>query len=305
MSKLTTALNQYTVLACAYLSLVLLLPANKIAQHNFHLSSVGYHVLLFVLILPLFGIWFGAFYSYARLRQYIDAANDSSEGNDFKKLTIGFTWLAWGSITTALLILILNAIADAHPGFLATSIIISNYLILLVPLVAYSYISNGAHGLNIRARVSITGQSAKLLVLFYIIIGVAYCYITFRYLNLHSVGSDNNPYYLPAWLMILTVIIPFLYTWFIGLLAAYEIYLYSNNVQGILYQRAMRLLSGGVISVIASSIVVQYLRSAVPRTEHLSLNKVLLIVNVAYIFMALGFVLISLGARQLRKIEEV
>lgn len=164
MSKLITALKQYIVLASVYFSLVFFLPVNKTAQHNFHLTSVGYHVLLFI------------------------------------------------------------------------------------------------------------------------IIGVTYCYITFRFLNLQSVGSDNNPYYLPAWLMILTVIIPFLYTWLIGLLAAYEIYLYSKNVEGILYQRAMRLLSGGVTSVIASSIVVQYLRSAVPRTEHLSFNSVLLIVNIAYIF---------------------
>ncbi len=305
MSKLTTAIKQYIVLASIYLSLVFFLPANKIAQHNYHLSSVNYHVLLFAVIVPLVGIWFGAFYSYARLRQYSDEITDTSEGHDFNKFSVGFTWLAWGSIITGLTSLILKSIANAHPSFLATSIIISNYLILLVPLVAYSYISNGARGLNIKARMTITGQGARILVLFFIIIGVAYCYITFRYLNLHSVGSDNNPYYLPAWLMILTIIIPFLYTWFIGLLSAYEIYLYSKNVQGILYQRAMRLLSGGVTSVIASSIVVQFLRSAVPRTEHLSLNRVLIIVNIAHIFMALGFALISLGARQLRKIEEV
>ena len=305
MSKLTTALKQYSVLAVIYLLLVFFLPANKIAQHNYHLSSVGYHVLLFVVILPLIGIWFGAFYSYARLRQYSDAIDETHEGHDFSKLTRGFTWLAWGSVLTALSSIILSAIANARPGFLATSIIIANYASLLVPLVAYSYISTGARGLNIRAKVSITGQGAKALILFFMFIGVAYCYVTFRYLDLHSVGSNNNPYYLPAWLMILTVIIPFLYTWFIGLLAAYEIYLYSKHIQGILYQRAMRLLSGGVISVIASSIAIQYLRSAVPRTGHLSLNNVLLIVNIAYIFMAFGYVLISLGARQLRKIEEV
>ena len=305
MSKLTTALKQYGVLASIYLLLVFFLPANKIAQHSYHLSSVAYHVLLFIIIIPLIGIWFGAFYSYARLSQYCRAINETAEGHDFNKLTRGFTWLAWGSVIASLITIILNAIANERPSFLPTSTIITNYLSLLVPLIAYSYISTGARGLNIRARVSITGQGAKALILFFMFIGVAYCYVTFRYLDLYSVGSNNNPYYLPAWLMILTVIIPFLYTWFIGLLAAYEICLYSKNVQGILYQRSMRLLSGGVISVIASSIAIQYLRSAVPRTGHLSLNNVLLIVNIAYIFMAFGYVLISLGARNLRKIEEV
>ena len=109
-----------------------------------------------------------------------------------------------------------------------------------------------------------------------------------------------------VWAALLTYLIHgFGFTWFIGLLAAYEMYLYSKHVDGVLYQQAIRQLSFGVIAVIASSIIIQYLRSAVPRTGHLSLNTILLIINIVYLFMVTGYVFLSLGARQLRKIEEV
>lgn len=305
MSKLATALKYYGIVAFSYIALALLLPANHIAQRDYHLSSGAYHALLFVVVLPLIGIWLGAFYSYARLKQYSHAVAETPEGVEFEKIGNGFRWLAWGSAVIAILTLLLNAIANEHPGFHAFSIIVANYGSLIVPLVGYSMISSGSRGLNISQRITISSKGAKVLVVLFMLIGVAYCFITFQRLNLHAMTASDNPYYLPAWIMITSVIVPFLYTWFIGFLAAYEMYLYSKHVDGVLYQRAIRALSFGIIAVIASSIVVQYLRSAIPRTGHLSLNATLLIINIIYVFMAAGYIFISLGARQLRKIEEV
>jgi hypothetical protein len=305
MPRLTTTLKYYGIIAFSYIALALLLPANRVAQRDYHLTSAAYHALLLVVVLPFIGIWLGAFYSYARLKQYSHSIANTAEGVEFEKLANGFRWLAWGSAVTAILTLILNAIANEHPGFQAFSIIIANYGSLVVPLVGYSMISSGTRGLNIRQRITISGNGAKLLILLFMFVGVAYCYITFQHLNLHAMTASDNPYYLPAWLMIISVVVPFLYTWFIGFLAAYEMYLYSKHVDGVLYQRAIRAFSFGIIAVIASSITVQYLRSAIPRSGHLSLNATLLIINAIYVFMAAGYILITLGARQLRKIEEV
>jgi hypothetical protein len=305
MSRLTTALQRYSFLALIYLLLVFLLPANKLVRHEYNLSVLGYHALLLIVVLPLAAIWFGAFYSYARLQQYNRAIASSPEGKDFKVLTRGFIWLAWGSAISSILSLVFNAIANAYPGFLSASIIIANYLSLIVPLIGYSLISSASRGLSLRAKVIPSGPGAKRLILFFLFLGVGYCYVTFQRLNLHSYSGSDNPYYLPTLLMVLTVVIPYLYTWFIGLLAAYEMYLYSKHVQGLLYKQAIRLLSYGVVAVIASSITVQYLHSITPRVGHLSLNVTLVLINVVYIFMAIGYILFSLGARQLRKIEEV
>lgn len=305
MSKLAIALRNYALFTAAYLLLILVLPANKVAMHNYGLSSATYHMLMLVVILPLIGIWFGAFYSYARLRQYSDAIVDAPEGKDFSKLAHGFSVLAIGSAASAILALILNTIGNSSTGFYPAAVIINNYTGIIVPLIAFSLISVGTRSLNLRNNISNGGTGSKLLVFIFMIFGVLYCYITFSHLHLGSAASTNNPYYLPVWLMIATIIVPSLYTWFIGILAAYEMYLYSKHIQGLFYQHAMRLLSYGVIAVITSSIVVQYFHTATPRTGHLPLSSALMIVYLALVFMALGYVLLSLGARQLRKIEEV
>lgn len=305
MAKLTSTLKYCGIISVVYVLLVFLLPTNATSVHNYHLTSTAYHLLLFVVVLPLIAIWFGAFYSYARLRQYSEAIADTGEGEDFAKLTKGFTWLAWGSVLTAIITLVMNAGANSHRGLHGASLIITNYVSILVSLISYTYISNGTRSLNERARITISNTGSKRIILSFMLIGVAYCFTTFRYLNLHTLNATNNPYYLQVWLVILTVVVPYLYSWFIGLLAAYEIYLYSKHVGGLLYQRAIRLLSFGVIAIIISSIAVQYLRVTTPRTGHLSLTAVLLVLNVVYIFMGAGYISLSLGTRQLRKIEEV
>ncbi len=305
MQHLKVALRSYAVLAGAYLVLVLLLPANRAASHDYNLTATAYHLLYLVVIIPLIGIWFGAFYSYGRLRQYSTAIADTPEGKDFARLATGFTWLAWGSVVTSMVTIILNTIADSHHSFLPSAIVVTNYVSLAVPLISYSFISTTTRSLNLRAKITISNIGTKLLIFSFMLIGVAYCWVAFGHLDLHHITASNNAYYLPTWMMILTVIVPYLYAWFIGLLAAYELFLYSQHAAGVLYQHAIRLLSFGVISVIASSVAVQYFRTASPRIGHLSLNTTLLVVNLVYIFMATGYIFVSLGARQLRKIEEV
>ena len=305
MPSFKTTLRQYCVVTITYFLLVVLLPANRVALHDYNLTSLSYHLLLLSIVLPLALIWFGGFYSYARLQQYRASIVDSPEASDFGHMTRGFIWLAWGPPLIAIGTIVLNTVADSHPPFRTAAVITANYASMLIILIALSAISTGTRNLNQRNKIVISSRGARSLILFFMIVGVAYCVISFRHLDLHSLASTNNPYYMPVWLVISTIVIPSMYTWFIGLLAAYEIYLYSRSVTGLLYRRAMRLVSFGVISVIASSIVVQYFHAIVPRRGHLSLSVIIIIVNIIYILMASGYIMLSLGASQLRKIEEV
>lgn len=305
MHRLTSALSSYTLLTILYLLLVIVLPANKAAMQAYHLSALEYHVLLFVVVLPLIAIWFAAFYGYAKLRQYADSISKTAEGANFDRLASGFMWLAWGLPVPSIISLILNSITNAHPGFRATGIIITNYIDLAIPLVAFSLISNGSRGLLDYARVRISTASAKLIILVFVVLGVLYCFLTFRHLDPHSAGSTNNPFYLPAWLMVLTIIVPYLYAWFIGLLGANEIMLFAKQSQGVLYRKSLRILAIGIIAVIASSIAVQYVSTVEPRLGHLSLNYLLAITYLIRIVAAMGYVLIAIGAIRLKKIEDV
>lgn len=305
MKRPSTIFRYYVILAVVYLGLSLSLPASKTALSNYHLTSGAYHALLFFVILPFVLIWFPAFYGYVKLQEYAQSIDTSAEGPEYSQLARGLQWLAWGLPAQALVSLILNAVANDHPAFQGAAIIITNYVAIVILLGAFNCISRASRGLSERTGSRLTAAGSKAVVLLFVVLGVVYCYLTFQHINLASLHSTDNPFYLPVWLLVLSVIVPLLYVWFLGLLAAYEVLLYGKHTRGLLYRQAIQLLSGGLVAVIASSIGVQYLRTISPRGGHLSLNNTLLLIYIIYIIMALGYISLSLGAKRLRKIEEV
>jgi hypothetical protein len=288
-----------------YFALIILLPVNQSVLKAYHLTAYEYHVLLFIVELPLIFVWFSAFYGYHKLKEYSALIHKTKEGAVFKQLTTGSHWLAWGFVLPSMCSLILSAIANRYHSFNDASLIFSNYFNLVFPVVAFSIIADGAHKLVAQGRIKSTFWSVRVLLLVFVTIGTLYCYLTFRYLDLKHLTSTNNPYYLPVWLLITTIIIPYLYTWIIGLSAAYQFGLFAGQVKGIIYRRSLQLAAAGVVLVIIASIGVQYLHSVIPRTGHLSLNYLLIATYLIYLVIIIGFVLICYGANHLKKIEDI
>lgn len=288
-----------------FVGLIFIFPANKSVLKTYGLDSLEYHILYLLIALPYILVWLAASLAYARLHQYTKLLKKTPEGNDFQHITQGIKYLAFGLPLVAILTLCLNTIGNNVSDLKAASIIIINYLGLAVPLIAYSRMRKGTHGLVERAKLRFSLNDMRTIVISLVLIGVGYCYFTFKKLNLESIGSADNPYYLPAWLMITTVIVPYLYAWFSGLLAAYELVLFGRQVQGVLYRQAVRWVTSGMVGVVAGGIGLQYLRTVVPRTGHISINTALLFAFTAYVILVIGFVLLIIGASKLKKIEEV
>lgn len=299
------AMQRYAILAIVYVLLILVLPANSQAMHNYHLSALEYRILYFAIAIPSLLVWFAAFFGYAKLQEYADSIKRSPEAGAFEQLARGCMWLAWSLPIPALVGIVLNTVADHWSAFHAAAIIIINYTALAFPLIAFSIISMASRQLIKQAKVQLSVTNARGIMLFFVIGGVSYCYLTFRRFDPASLSSAHNPYYLPIWLMLLTVIIPYLYAWFIGLLATYEITSYSKQIRGVLYKQALHLLVGGLVAVIIGSILLQYVSSVEPTAGHLTLNYRLLLITVFRIVDGIGFVLIATGASRLKKIEEV
>ncbi len=291
--------------AVMYIVLIFILPANHGTMHYYHLSAVGYRVVNVALALPTIAVWFAAFWGYAKLREYSSAIARSKEGPQFDGLASGCAWLAWSLPVTTLSAFLLNGLANKWPAFHNSAIIISNYFALILPLIAFITISLAARGMIGKSRLNMDLAGARVLMAIFLAGGLAYCFFIFRHLDLNSLASTNNPYFLPAWLMIISVIIPYLYAWFIGLLAAYEISLFSANVQGLLYRRALLYMVSGLVAVILSSIALQYISSVVPRSGDLLFDYRLLIILVVRIVGGVGFFVLAIGASRLKKIEEV
>lgn len=305
MRRPNNAMGYYILLGIIYLLLAAALPVDAQASQIHRLTSGQYHLLQFMVNLPLLILSFSAFYGYAKLQNYADSIKQTPEGKDFNLLARGCKWLAWGVLIPAIITIILNSIANAKPSFTTTSLIITHYVSLIVALVAFGFINSGAHGLLTRTKKRLSATNLKILIMVFVLIGVIYCFLTFRNLAGNNIGSTNNFYSLPLWLMLFTVIIPYLYTWVVGLLAAYEIMLFSKLSRGVLYRHALQQVAYGLGIVIASSVALQYLSAAIARDENLSLNASLAATYAIRLGAAAGYILIARGALHMKKIEEV
>lgn len=299
------ALQQYVSLAILYTVLIFILPANSVTEQLYHFSVFEYRVVMFAIALPSLLVWLAAFIGYAKLREYAFAIRKTPEGIYFDQLAEGCMWLAWSLPISTIVPALLNAVANRHPGFHSSAIIISNYTSLILPLIGFSMIASASRGLlgNVKTKLSLA--NARLIILGFLILGVLYCFLTFSRFDLNSLGSTDNPYFLPAWLMVVTVTVPYLYAWFMGILAVYEITLFSKQVRGVLYRQALGLLVGGLLAVILSSVALQYINSVEPRVGHLVLNYKIVLVSLFRIIGGAGFILLAVGASRLKKIEEV
>lgn len=269
------------------------------------MSSLEYKMLLFTVAVPRLAIWFVGFLGYAKLQEYAKSIQKTPDAEGFSRLAMGCAWLVWSLPIRAVVAICTSTIANSHPGFQSASIVINNYTGLALSLVAFIMIGSASRYLFERAKISLTSTSMRTMMLLFVAGGVLYCYLIFRQFHSVGLGSSNNPFHLPIWLMVLTIIVPYLYAWFVGILAIYEMTIYSRQVRGVLYRQALQLMVGGLIATVIGSIALQYASSVQVLDNQLLLNAHLFLDLLFRIITGVGFVLIAIGAMRLKKIEEV
>ena len=304
-SRLFGTTSYLLSLSFIYLVLDIVLPVNTANQQLYHLTSLAGHVLQLVLALPMVAIWLAAFYGFVKLKEYADSLQNSKEAGGYRLLARGCMWLAWGKPVVAIISAVLIAIANTHAGFMSTSVVLINYIDIIVPLIAFISISLGSRKLLDLTKDPLSASAARTIALIFVVLAVVYCYLIFRSINFGSLTSATKPYYLPIWLIITTVTIPYLYTWLIGLLSVGEIMRYSQKIHGILYKHAVQYISVGIIAVIASAIAFQYVSSIDPALKQMSLDYLLISNYLIKLMGATGFVSIGIGAVSLKRIEDV
>jgi hypothetical protein len=258
--------------------------------------------LLFVVIaLPAYLTWLAAFYGYRQLNRYTTLLDGAKEGLPFAKLSTGVKWLAFYLPLVSCTSLLLSGIANAHPGFRAFADVSSTYLSVAIALGAFWITSDGARQLTVLVKTRPSLFKTKLLTLSFIVMGVTYCYFVVK----HGLNHHTSPYHLPIGWLLLTTVVPYFFAWMLGLLAVLDIDAYATKVSGLLYRQALRLLSAGLLTVIISSILIQYVNSAALQRTRLVFGLVLVIRYILYAGLAGGFALIAHSAKKLQQIEKI
>jgi len=281
-------------------TLLLLLPApDKATLIKYHLSAAGLRMLDLTFIVPEALIWFAAFYGYEKMQRYSQLIKTGDEGKQIAKLARGLLILAIGLPVNAIFGAILSIIAAHEPAFKNPSVIIGNYAELVFPLLAFVWISMGARGLGELAKTQPRLWKLNTTALAVIILGIAFCsLIVLDHRELRTT------YHMSPELVMLTLGIPYMYIWFLGLFASVELQTYSRKVAGVVYRHGWNLLIGGVVSIVLLSILLQYLSTLSTWLTSLSLGWVLLLLYALLLLLSGAYIVVALGATRLTKIEE-
>lgn len=298
LSKLTP-MHWFAVLVIIACALALGLPPDPHALQKMHTSSLDYRLAVLTLLVPYIICWYAGFYAYAKLIEYTKYLKNSKEGAAFTKTTLGIGILAFGLVIPTIISLLLGQIAQHYSGTSNAITIINNYIAIIFPLTALFYISGGSRLLVATAKAHPRFIGLHIFAVIFILLSTFYTFlVSFNYYRFH------NPYHLHLIVLILTFIGPYLYLWFLGLISAYDFKIYSINTKGILYKRALGQFASGIAIAIFGSIISQFINGAIGARPQ-SLGVTLLLSYIALVVIAVGLVMMALGANKLKKIEEV
>jgi hypothetical protein len=289
----------FVILAVIICGLALILPPDPHTLRQLHISSVGYRVAVLVLLVPYGIIWYAAFYTFAKLREYAQTIRGSQDGKAFRNIMIGMGVLAFGLVVPTAISLIMQSIGARHQGFKPATVIVQNYLGLLTALFSFAYINNGTHVLTKLGKKRPSLAGIRIFTLFFIALSVVFTYLVMNY------HTKHNVYHLDTPLLIATFVIPGLFAWFLALLSAYEFRLYAKFAKGLLYRQALRQFSYGIVLVIASSVANQFISNTFAEKITHSVGSLLLVDYALLALMAVGLIMMALGTKKLKKIEEV
>lgn len=289
----------YAAFIIAYILLTLLPAPNHTTLIKYHLSPNGLRMLDLTLLIPIIVIYWAAFYGYHKLHRYSQAIRGNKDGRQVGYLTRGLWVLAMGLAFGSVLSAALGLVANHHPSFTGASVIIPNYFSALYILVAFAFLSTGARGLGKMAKTRLPFVVLNVVALAVIILGVVFCDLVAR-----SHTDIRVAFHMKYSIVMLTLAIPYMYAWFLGLLAIVELYRYGRKAPGIVYRTAWKRLAVGLGLIIATNILLQYLSTLTSWTKGLSLGGLLLLLYVLLILLASSFIVVALSTKKLIRIEE-
>ena len=293
-----TKTTWFVFLLVVTVGLALLLPPDPQALKQFHSSAAQYRLAIAVLLVPYIFIWYASYYAFAKLQEYTHSFK-GPERSGFKRIKAGMGVLAYGLIVGTAISLILNFIAVHHQGFKTPVLIINNYFNMLLPLVTFLLMGFGSRALLSSIKTRIKNYDLRIYGLGFVILSALFAYLAV------TNQAAHNAYHMNVYVLIITLIAPYMYVWLLGMLSSYELLLYAKYVKGVLYQQAVRRFAQGIAVVIIADVAIQFVTTTlIPRYEN-SLGAILLIDYILLFVLIAGLVLMARGTKQLNKIEVV
>lgn len=287
----------------AYLFLTLQSPIT--ASNSLGLSDGTITFLRLTIAVPYLVIWIAAAFAVVKIRKYAVAIKGSKEAPAFHAFALGIFILLVGLVASAFLSTARNLVGADSTWRPALTILI-NYSYVFPYLGAFWLMLQGSR--RLADQTNATALSKNLIFYVLVLIGLAYLWLNLIFTNsTRAVSQGDSPatYYLADSLIVLSIVIPSLLTWFWGLKIGDQLRQYYHLVKGIIYRASLRRFVRGVQLVVLASVILQGIMAlGAERLFQLGLGKLLGIIYLFILAQGLGFFLIARGAKRLAKIEE-
>lgn len=291
----------FVLLAVVYISIHFFAAPPRTTLARYDLTPEAMRLVNIAVVVPVLTVWFLALYGYQKVREYSSQLDAKSRDSaQVAELTKGVMFLAYWLPVTSTLSAVLQWQARYHPDLGSFSTILTNYMSVIFPLIGLFFIARAARGLGDLSKHRLAQGGIYAMAVILISAGVIYGYLVSE-----ARGSIGDIYHLPMPLVLTTLVIPYIFTWFLGLLSAFYIHTYSREVPGVIYRKSWNTFAFGIVWIILFLIAFQYLATVSAKLSDLSLPIVLLLLYGALVLMGLGFAFLARGASQLKKIEEV
>lgn len=293
----------FIALVALYALLALSLPPDPETLVKYNITAAQARLLSLTIVVPVVAIYFAAFYGAFRFKQYSEIIKGTTEGRPYSQLSNGLLVLAFSLPIISIFASTLAYVEVRNPSSVPAATIFMNYLRLAFPLVAFTLIARGAEGLIATIKTKKSSDHPQLSIL-----GTVALSSVFTWLVINRPITENAremPYHLSNWLIITTLVIPYLFIWCRGLRAMYHLNKYREKVKGKVYRQALGSLAKGIGAVIVIGILMQMLTTISVRLSRLNLTPLLLMLYVLIMLYAVGYIWVARGANKLKRFEEV
>jgi len=290
-----------------YASLIFGTPTDPGVLERYNMSQLQTRLISLTVVLPFALIWFLALYGYSAFRDYAKSIEKGKDGKAFADIATGLSVLAVGLPLSTIASSLGRLLARNSENLLPATTVFNHYVNIAITLFAFWFIHKGAVQLQKLTKEEPKGREWSLLLGGFIALALTYVYLvlTNPARNNTAAFDGQSIFYLPDWLIVLTIILPYLYVWYMGLVSGFYLSFYQKKVGGVIYRTSFRYLALGLIGVIIGSVMRQYFTASSNLYADLRLAPLLLLVYTLLIAIAIGYVLIAIGARKLKQIEEV
>jgi len=290
------------ILICwvAYVALSLMSPHTPTAPS---VANPARLIIRFSIFIPVLLIWVTAIRGALTFKAYAKIIHESPEAASLGKIANALFWLVGYIVAITLVGAVVPYFTESP--ILASILVLRDHLPAFITLIAFIQLYQGSHQLKKIADFATWSPSTIWFFIGYAIFCLVFV-LTFAAnagMNSAQAINRNSSSVLPPAVLLVTLILPYLAAWFIGLLASINIAKFSYRVKGIIYRRALKDLVFGIWSIVLFAMVLQLLTFTIRILLGLSLVPILALLYALLLLYALGFMLIYSGAKKLTRIE--